>query len=98
MGRQELKKEAQEVTQTNTILTQSNTVLTPYYDPYILNIQLGIAPSLSLFSQADEEVVEALKRFVSAKQKKRSASRKEREMAWKALERRELISQRLEQM
>lgn len=48
--------------------------------------------------EADEEVMEALKRFVSAKQKKRSLGRKEREMAWKALERRDNICQRLDQI
>ena len=54
--------------------------------------------TLSSLMQADEEVMEALKRLVSARQKKRSVGRKEKDTAWKALERRELLYQRLEQM
>jgi transcriptional adapter 3 len=48
--------------------------------------------------EADEEVMDCLKRFVSARQKKRSVGRKEREMAWKALEKRDLVYQRLDQI
>lgn len=48
--------------------------------------------------QADEDVVDALRRFVSVRQKKRSVGRKEREVAWKALEKRERLYQKLDQI
>ena len=51
-----------------------------------------------LSRQADEEVLEALRRFTSARQKKRSVGRKEKEAAWKALQRRDSLYQRLDQM
>ena len=51
-----------------------------------------------LLLQTDEEVIDCLKKFVSARQKRRSVGRKEREMAWKALEKRDLVYQRLDQI
>ena len=45
--------------------------------------------------QVDAEVMEWLRRFTANRQKKKSASRKEREAAWKVLEQREALCQRL---
>ena len=68
--------------------------LPPPLSPSILSPLPPSPPSL----QADEEVTDILGRFTSAKQKKRASSRKEREAAWKALERRDSLYQKLEQL
>ena len=47
-------------------------------------------------SEADKEVCEAYRRIALARSKKKSPSKKDREMAWKSLKEREAILKQLE--
>ena len=47
-------------------------------------------------AEADKEVCEAYRRIALSRSKKKSPSKKEREMAWKALKDREAILKQLE--
>ena len=72
---------------------------TSYHHNYVSETNPKVYKSLTCPSrQADEEVLEALRRFTSARQKKRSVGRKEKDAAWKALQRRDSLYQRLDQM
>ena len=47
-------------------------------------------------SRADSEVMEAYQKVSAARSKKRAPTKKERELAWKALKEREIILRELE--
>ena len=47
-------------------------------------------------SEADKEVCEAYKKIALARSKKKSPSKKEKDVAWKALKDREMILKQLE--
>ena len=53
-------------------------------------------PVCSRLTEADKEVCEAWKRIALARSKKKSPSKKEKDVAWKALKDREAIIKQLE--
>ena len=109
MGRQETRKKLQEVSwevrrgeeeewsprTSSSLLLSSNISLGLFWQ---LSIDRHLSSPSHLLSgvvQADAEVMEWLRRLMTNRQKKKSPSRKEKEAAWKALEQREALCQRL---